>query len=82
MAEYSRAKTTRCSTHPGAILREDVLPKLGLSVSAFAAAVHTSRQTAHNILAEERGITPEMVLEDRQVLRQQRWSLAADAAGV
>ena len=40
-----------------------MLPELGLSVTAFAATVHTSRQTAHHILAEERGITPEMALK-------------------
>ena len=28
--------TTRKPTHPGAILREDVLPHLGLTVSTFA----------------------------------------------
>jgi len=63
MTEYIREKATRKPTHPGAILREDVLPDLKLSVSAFARAIHTSRQTVHRILAEERGITPVMALK-------------------
>ncbi len=36
--------TTRKPTHPGAILREDVLPHLGLTVSTFARSLGISRQ--------------------------------------
>ena len=53
----------RQPTHPGAILREDVLPELGLSIAAFARAIHTSRQTAQLILSEKKGITPIMALK-------------------
>lgn len=53
---------TRIPSHPGAILREDVLPTLGLSITAFARSIHVSRQTVHGILAEKKGITPEMAL--------------------
>lgn len=63
MTEYTRGRVTRKPTHPGAVLREDVLPDLNMTVTAFAAAVHTSRQTAHRILAEKKGITPEMALK-------------------
>ncbi len=55
-------KRPRCPTHPGALLREDVLPALGISVSAFAAALKVSRQTVHGILAERHGVSPEMAL--------------------
>lgn len=48
--------------HPGAILREDVLPALGLSVSAAARQLGVSRQTLHRILAEKSSITPGMAL--------------------
>ena len=53
---------TRKPTHPGAILREDVLPDLGMSVTAFARNLGVSRQTLHSVLAERSGITPEMAL--------------------
>ena len=53
---------TRQPTHPGAILREDVLPALGMSVSAFARNMGVSRQMVHGILAERTGITPETAL--------------------
>lgn len=63
MTELQRGQVQRAPTHPGTILREDVLPALNLSVSAFARGVHTSRQTAHKILAGKKSITPEMALK-------------------
>jgi len=53
---------TRQPTHPGAILREDVLPTLNMSVSAFARNMGVSRQMVHGILAERTAITPETAL--------------------
>lgn len=53
----------RSPTHPGAILREDVLPSLeGISVSAFARHLGVSRQTLHAVLAERSGVSAEMAL--------------------
>lgn len=49
-------------THPGEILREDVLPELGISVSEFARRIGVSRQIPHRILARTHGVTPEMAL--------------------
>ncbi len=48
-------------THPGALLREEVLPAAGLSVTA-AAALGVTRQTQHSILSERQSVTPEMAL--------------------
>jgi antitoxin HigA-1 len=52
----------RIPTHPGALLREDVLPALGMSVSAAAWALSVSRQMLHRILAEKAPITAEMAV--------------------
>ena len=52
----------RSPTHPGAILREDVLPSLGLSVSEAARQLRVSRQTLHRILAGTSAVTPEMAV--------------------
>lgn len=46
--------------HPGRILRDHVLPGLGLSVSQAARELRIARQTLHRILAGTLGITPEM----------------------
>jgi len=52
----------RPPTHPGVILREDVLPSLGLSVSEAARQLRVSRQTLHRILAGTSAVTPEMAV--------------------
>ena len=61
MTEHT-AKRERAPTHPGAILREDILPALGLSVAAAARRMRVSRQTLHELLAARKGFTPEMAL--------------------
>lgn len=48
--------------HPGALLREDILPSLSISVSSFAAHLRVSRQMLHRILSEEAPVTPAMAL--------------------
>ncbi len=49
-------------THPGEILKEDVLPALKLSVSEAARQLGVSRQTLHRIMAQTHGVTPEMAV--------------------
>lgn len=48
--------------HPGAVLRDDVLPALGVSVTAAARELGISRQTLHTILAEKAPVTPDMAV--------------------
>ena len=52
----------RQPTHPGEMLREDVLPALGLSVSEAARRLGISRQQLHRVLACTHPITTEMAL--------------------
>ena len=52
----------RKPTHPGELLREDVLPALRISVSEAARKLRVSRQTLHRILAGDAGITPDMAV--------------------
>jgi addiction module HigA family antidote len=51
-------------THPGEILREDVLPALGLTVQDAAAKLGVTRQTLHRIISRDdpRPVTPEMAV--------------------
>lgn len=56
-------KRTRRPTHPGAVLRLDVLPATGLSVSGMAERLHMSRQSLHRILAEEQPVTAATALK-------------------
>jgi len=52
MGEYFvKRPLKRPPVHPGEILREDVLPTLGLSVSEAARRLGISRQQLHRVLA-------------------------------
>ncbi|MEO6696437.1 MAG: HigA family addiction module antitoxin [Gammaproteobacteria bacterium] len=57
-----KTKPAMPPAHPGEMLREDVLPALGISISACARALGVSRQMLHRILAGTHSITPEMAL--------------------
>lgn len=52
----------RRPTHPGAILREDVLPEIGLTQGQVAALLQVSRKTVNELLQERRGMTPDMAI--------------------
>jgi antitoxin HigA-1 len=49
-------------THPGEVLREDVLPALGRSKIEIAELLGVSRRQLYNILDEGQPITPQMAL--------------------
>lgn len=59
---YPRRHPDLEPTHPGAILRDEVLPALGISVVAAARQLGITRQTLHRVLAEKGAVTPEMAL--------------------
>lgn len=52
----------RKPTHPGAILREDVLPELGITQGEFADRLGVSRRTVSEVLHERRPVTPDMAI--------------------
>ena len=49
--------------HPGEIIKEDILPSTGLSVTAAAKALGVSRQMLHDILAERKPLSAVMCLK-------------------
>ncbi|MGF1650232.1 MAG: HigA family addiction module antitoxin [Hyphomicrobiaceae bacterium] len=46
--------------HPGAILRDEILPRLGLNGKTFAGALCLSPRIVYALLKERRSITPDM----------------------
>lgn len=49
--------------HPGEVIKEDILPSVGLSVTAAAKALGVSRQMLHDILAERKPLSAVMCLK-------------------
>lgn len=47
----------RRPTHPGEILREDVIPALNITQGEFARTLGVSRRTVNEILQEKRPVT-------------------------
>lgn len=58
----------RRPTHPGAVLREDVLPALRITQERFAALLGVSRLTVSQILHEHRALSPEVAMRLERLL--------------
>ena len=58
----------RRPTHPGAVLREDVLLGLEITQAAFASYLGVSRLTVSEILHEKRGVSAEMAVRISKVI--------------
>ena len=63
-----RKKSALPPVHPGEILKEDILPLAGLSVTAAAKALGVSRQMLHDILSERRPLSAVMCLKVSRLL--------------
>lgn len=51
--------TTRKPTHPGAILRDVILPEMNITRKELAEILGISRQMLYSILNEEKAVSPE-----------------------
>jgi addiction module HigA family antidote len=56
----SKRSAKRCPTHPGALLREDILPSVGKSKTEIARLLGISRETLYRLLREEQSVTAEL----------------------
>lgn len=54
--------TKRKPTHPGEVLREDVLPALKMSQSELAKRLGVSRLSVSELLLEKRAMSPDMAV--------------------
>jgi addiction module HigA family antidote len=60
--EFSADRPRRAPTHPGAMLREIVLPALNMSVTDAAKHLRITRQQLHRVLAEDSAVSCEMAI--------------------
>jgi addiction module HigA family antidote len=63
MAEYiAKRNPNRCPSHPGALLREVVIPATGKTKTEIACLLGISRQHLHDIMEEKKPISPEVAV--------------------
>ena len=62
MAIQSLRDRTRRPTHPGAILREDVLPAIRMTQKEFADWIGVSRLSVSELVNEKRGVSADMAM--------------------
>src|SRR3954471_21193176 len=58
MAYAAKRDLKRCPTHPGALLRDDVIPATGRSKAEIAGLLGISRQHLYDILRERKPVSP------------------------
>jgi antitoxin HigA-1 len=60
MAYAAKRNPNRCPTHPGALLREDMIPAVQRTVAEMAELLGISRQHLYDILKERKRVTPDV----------------------
>jgi addiction module HigA family antidote len=63
-----KRRPNRKPTHPGAILREDVLPALKMTQGEFSKRLRVSRLTVSDLLHEKRALSAEMAVRLARLL--------------
>ena len=59
MTEHAAKRdTNRCPSHPGELLREEVIPATGRTKTEIASLLGISRQHLHDILEERKPVSP------------------------
>ena len=71
----------RRPTHPGAVLRKDILPALGMTQTELANLLNVSRVSVSELLHEKRSLTPAMASRIATLLRTsaESWLLMQQA---
>jgi addiction module HigA family antidote len=62
MAHAAKRNPARCPTHPGAPLREDVIPATGRTKAEIAQLLGVSRQHLYDILRERKPVSPSVAV--------------------
>lgn len=62
MTHVARRNRARCPTHPGALLREDVIPATGRTKSEIASLLGISRRRLYAILGERKPVSPSVAV--------------------
>ena len=58
MAYAAKRSKNRCPTHPGALLRDEIIPAIGRTKSEIAGVLGISRQHLYDVLQEKKPLSP------------------------
>src|SRR3954469_23051497 len=58
MVYAAKRNKSRCPTHPGALLREDIIPATGRTKAEIAGLLGISRQHLYDVLQERKPVSP------------------------
>ncbi len=58
MVYAAKRSKNRCPTHPGALLRDEIIPATGRTKSEIAGLLGISRQHLYDILQERKPVSP------------------------
>ena len=58
MAYAAKRSKNRCPTHPGALLRDEIIPATGRTKSEIAGLLGISRQHLYDVLQEKKPVSP------------------------
>jgi addiction module HigA family antidote len=58
MVYAAKRSKSRCPTHPGALLRDDIIPATGRTKAEIAGLLGISRQHLYDILGERKPVSP------------------------
>jgi antitoxin HigA-1 len=62
MVHTAKRNSDRCPTHPGVLLREDVIPATGRTKAEIAQLLGISRQHLYDILRGRKPVSPAMAV--------------------
>ena len=62
MVHIAKRNSDRCPSHPGALLREDVIPATGRAKAEIAQLLGISRQHLYDILRERKPVSPSVAV--------------------
>jgi len=83
MTEHTaRRNPNRCPTHPGAVLREDMVPASSKKKVEIARLLGISRQHLHDIMEEKKPLSPEVAVRVGKAVRRRSGHLGSDAGGL
>jgi addiction module HigA family antidote len=82
MVYAAKRNPNRCPIHPGALLRDDVIPATGRSKAEIAKLVGISRQHLYDILRERKPVSPSVAVRLGKLFGDGGGRVDADAGGL